>query len=175
MHGRCGTFVGDVDHANAGIKRQFFSDQMGQRAQTHAGVADFSGLGFGGFHQIGQRVVGRLDACQDSTRGIDDIGDGREVFGRHKAQRFVDVGANRHGTDRHHAQGVAIGLRFGQYRRANVAARPCPVVDHHRLAQSIAQSLGQLAGDQIGHTPRRKGHDHGNRFDRIGRWRLGHR
>src|SRR5262245_2508850 len=58
---------------------------------------------------------------------------------------------------------MAIRLRLGDHVRANASIGAGPVLDEHRLSQVRLDRRRELAGDDVGGTARREGHNDTNR------------
>ena len=59
-----------------------------------------------------------------------------------------------------------LSARLGHGLRADVAARPGPVLDHHRLPEAHAERLGHHARAVVGNPARRERHDDAHRLRR---------
>ena len=66
-----------------------------------------------------------------------------------------------------YTEGVAIRLRLGNCRRADAATAAASILDHHWLAEFLAQLVANDARDDIGGATRRKRNDQPDRFGRI--------
>ena len=83
-----------------------------------------------------------------------------EVAHRVELRFLIHIGRNGvHGLDAK-KQGVTIRCAGAGRLRADHAARAWSVVDHHRLAQRLAEFVTHQTRDHIGRNASGKGHDH---------------
>jgi len=62
------------------------------------------------------------------------------------------------------ADRVAVGRRAGELGHGDGAGGAGDVLDDELLAKLLAHALADDAGQQVGRTACREGHDHGDRF-----------
>ena len=96
-------------------------------------------------------------------RGCGD-GDGRELRRRIAGPLGYELGDQQ--RRRGHQQGVAVGCRGRNRPRPDAAGRAAAILDHHRLAEPLAQRRSDQAGNRIGSAARRERHD---QIDALGR------
>jgi len=95
---------------------------------------------------------------EEHQRHFGDQADARQVFTRVKIDVLVQGLVDRHGAARHQ-QRIAIGGAAHHKFAANVAACTRLVLDDDRLPQTLAELLGQRAGEDVGGLAGRKRHD----------------
>jgi hypothetical protein len=84
---------------------------------------------------------------------------GRRVVGRLLVHRLVD----RMGADRAEREHVAVGRRIGDAQRPGRAAAARHILDHHLLAERLAEMRLQQAGQNVDRPAGREGHHHSYR------------
>ncbi|SPA49127.1 protein of unknown function [Cupriavidus taiwanensis] len=89
-----------------------------------------------------------MDAHHVRHRG--QVGDGGEVLGGIVGQSRVDRRIDAVGRGRGDAQRIAVRRGLGQEGGADAAAGTAAVVDHHGLAQLLAELVGDDARDDVG-------------------------
>ena len=157
-HRRRAAAIRHMDHVEARELEEIRHRQMrgvadaaravGQRARLLFDMGDELGIGL-------HRHVG-VDA--EHERIAADHRDRREILHRVVALR-ADRRADRHLRRVRHQQRVAVGRRTRDAFGGEPAARTDPVLDHERLAETVAQRLPDDARDAVGRAARREADD----------------
>ena len=130
---------------------------MLRAANACAGVVQPSGRSFGLLHQLLDGGDARVGRGQKNQRHLGNQRDTHQVFAGVEAELFVQRLVHSHGAARDQ-QRVAIGGRANHEVAADVAAGTGFVLNDHRLAQALAQLIGQCTGKDVGGLPGRKRH-----------------
>ena len=151
---------GHVHHLDAGGVLQHFHRHVHRAVDARAAVAQLAALFPGRLKKFVQRLVGRVRAHHQHG------GIGRDAGDRHKLVQLISgfafqqpISRGQDGNRRQaHQQRVAIGLGAARLADADRAAGAALVFDDDRLAQLVAQGLGNRASDGVGHAAGREGH-----------------
>jgi hypothetical protein len=124
--------------------------------------------------QLLERACRRLGSRDDDDRRLADEDDRREIALRVERHLLVHerVGGGR--ACRREKDCVAVGLSLGHRGRADVAAGPAAVLDHHRPSDRFRKMFAERAADDVRGRARRERHHHRHRpgGPSLG-WRLG--
>ncbi|KAG1246807.1 hypothetical protein G6F65_020493 [Rhizopus arrhizus] len=147
--------------------RQHFSGQMLRRPVAARGERQ-SLARLGRSQRVVQLLQRRRCRHHEDGRHERHVDHRREVPLGREAQIPVDPGIDRERAV-HHQQRVAIGRRFRDDARADVAAGAGAVLHHHWLPQLLLQVGADAARQQIGAAAGRERHDDGDRVRGVGR------
>ena len=171
--GRPAAAVRHVHQPRAGDHLEQFAGHVLRGARPGRAVGDGPRLGLGQRDQL--LHVARRHLAVDRQRH------GHAGRHRHADEGRAEViaglvghgGVDRMAAHRAHQQRVAVGSRLGHVLRADLAAGAGLVLDHHALAQIVAQVLGVDARGGVGGAAGREGHDHahGLAWPGVGRLR----
>jgi hypothetical protein len=96
-----------------------------------------------------------------------EAGDRRESLDRIIGQLGVEARIDHEGRFRPDEQRVAVGRGLGDVFRRDLIVGARLVLDDDLLAPRFGEALRERAGERVGHTAGRGGHDDGHRFARV--------
>ena len=167
---RRAAFVRNMDDVDARRGLELLARKVPDTADARCAVAPAAGLLF---HQLDQRLQigrGRVGRRQDHGPAAADHADRGEV-GQRVVRRLAHVGHDRHRPRIGDVKRVAIGRRLGHQFGRNHAAGAGLVIHHDRLAQDLAQALGDRTDQVVGAAARWIADHHAERLVRIVRKR----
>jgi len=145
---------------------EHFHRQMHRRAVARRAVIELAGIGFcvGEEFWDGVGRQRRMQQEQHLLRG--DQRNRREVLDRIVGRRGVERADRGERQIHRKQQRVAVGRRTRHVFGADVGRAADPVLDQNRLAERLAQRLGDEPRLHVVGAARREGHD---QMDRLGR------
>ncbi len=157
--------MGDVD---ADLRRELRGGEMREAGEAGRAVIELAGLALGEFDQLldALRRQARIDH-QHIGRGAEHR-DRLEILDRVVGQLGAERGRDRMGAAGDQPDRVAVGGCLGDDIDADSAAGAGPVLDHHLLAELLAERLRHEACDHVGSGAGREGHDDTDRPVGIG-------
>ena len=135
--GLAGTFVRDMFDIDAGVGGEQCRTQVLRAAISTGCIGDAAWCGFGGSHQLGHCLVGRIGTHRDAELNGCHLGDVSEICDR--VERCVLVQVRHHGQNTvvEAADGVAVGGCFGQLVGTDEAGGTQDVLDHDGLTHVL--------------------------------------
>ena len=168
-HCRSAALVRHVDHLGSGLELEQFAREVLRRAVAGGGEHDLARLLLGESDELLRRLGRHGRVYDEDQRHRADDRDRREVLLKVEVRCcLLQGGIDRVAGQSAHEQRIAIRLRPRRRSRPEIAAGPCPVVDHHLLAEPLRQLLRQHAADDVSGTTCRVGHDHHDGPGRVG-------
>ena len=166
-HGAGRSLVWHVQQIDIEMQLEQFHRQVMRRAASWRRIIELAGLFVRQRDEFLHRR-GRHRRMNDQ-RQVADGGraDRRKALHRVVGNARLQCGV-RHMGARGHEQGVTIGRRLPRCLGADIAARPRPVVDHHRELQPVGEFLADDARQNVDTRARRVRHDDANRPVGIG-------
>ncbi len=166
LHRRRRALVVHGDQIGAGDGLEHFHIEMAARAGAVGAVIQLAGLGLGECDQF-LDVVRRHRRMQDQPMiDLRETGDRGEI-GELVAQVGVKRRIDDEGGFRTDEQRVAVARLVHHIFRGNLVIGARLVLDHRLGAPVGVEVLRQDAREHIGHAPRRRRHDDGDRLRRI--------
>ena len=163
----CAAAVGNMGHVDASHALEQFRFEMGNGTAALRCDVQTAVLLLRERNQFGNRLRRQIFIDQQNVRHIGDQRNGDKILHEVVAKLRVERGGN--GIDRgwSHQQGVAVGRGMRGDFGTDVRPGARPVVDHHRLAQPLAELLAHEPCQQVRRAGGRKRHDHLHRLFRI--------
>ena len=164
---RAAALVRHVNELDAGACFEHFHGEMMLAAVADRSVGERR-LGAARVLQEIQQVLHRQrGVAREHHLGRDERGYGREILQRIDRQVRVQMRADDDLAVLPQEQRVSVGRGpCGEFAR-EVAVGARAILDHHRLPERLAEPGGDHAGNRIGGTARRIGHEQANRPARV--------
>src|SRR5712672_877502 len=140
--------VRHVEHADAGLAAEQLGGEMRGRAGSLRREIELVRIGA----RIGDEFLHGLGGkIRAHRQGVGDRGHDRDrqECGRVEIQLLVEQGVDGERRGLRGEQRVAVGLGGVNRLGPDIAGKPAAVLDHHRLAQALAQAVSHDAGDGI--------------------------
>ena len=165
----CNAFVGHVQHVDLGELGEPLANQVVKRTWTHAAIAQGFAVAFAG---QSQQLVNGLDV-ERVANGQNRVGGGKLSHQFEVLRLVLHALDGQGGQHQLHgagqAQGGAVGRGADELAQADRAACAADVLDDHGLFAQSGGRIGlNLAGEKVGRTTGRVGHDQADWLDGIG-------
>ena len=162
----CLPFVRHMHHFHAGHRTEHFHQHVRTAAVASGSVDQIARACLGERHQILDRFDRQRGMCRQHAGQHGHQRHMTEILDRIKPQFLVNRRGNglRH---RHHANGVAVGRRFGALLGADIAGRSCAVIGEYLNTPGACQPVCSGASHQISRPTGRKRNNEAYRLRRI--------
>ena len=167
VQGGRAAFVGNVRHRDARGAHQEFGVEVMRHARPDRCERELPGPCLCVCDQLQQRMDRERRIDDQYERHSSEAGERNEIGCRIVGKLFVERDIDRHRRARRHEQHVSVRSGFGDGARRDDGARPGPILDHEGLAEPLLQLLGEHAGDDVGASARREGHDDSDGARRV--------
>ena len=158
--------VRHVDDVDASRVLEQLAGQVQRRADPGRAIGQLAGIGLGIGDQFGdgfdRQIVVHRQHIKTRDRGDDAV----EILDRIERQRAVKPGHVSHAAVIEQER-VTVRRRFRDFVHADAAAGAAAIIDHDRLAEPLAERIGNQPRDRIDGATRRERHDQADRMRRV--------